>query len=63
MSGEDDRFLLLNDLPVEDRAADLLGTAEVAGKLAGLIHGSRSNTPFVLAMCVARLRSLAMAPC
>ena len=47
---DDDRFLLLNDLPVEDRAADLLGTADVAGKLADLIHGSRSNTPFVLAI-------------
>jgi putative protein kinase ArgK-like GTPase of G3E family len=50
MSGEDDRFLLLNDLPVEDATADLLGTAEVAGRLADLIHGSRSNTPFVLAI-------------
>jgi CheY-like chemotaxis protein len=50
MSGQDDRFLLLNDLPVEDRAADLLGTAEVAGKLADLVHGSRGNTPFVLAI-------------
>ncbi|MFD0745613.1 P-loop NTPase fold protein [Phytohabitans flavus] len=51
MSGVgDDRFLLLNDLPVEDEDSDLLGTSQVATDLADLIHGSRGNTPFVLAV-------------
>jgi CheY-like chemotaxis protein len=45
-----DRFLLLNDLPVESQELDLLGTARVAVDLAELVHGSRENTPFVLAV-------------
>jgi CheY-like chemotaxis protein len=45
-----DRFLLLNDLPVESQEADLLGTAQIAVDLAELVHGSRDNTPFVLAI-------------
>jgi predicted KAP-like P-loop ATPase len=48
--GVPDRFLLLNDLPVESQEADLLGTAQIAVDLAELVHGSRDNTPFVLAI-------------
>lgn len=45
-----DRFLLLNDLPVESQELDLLGTVQIAVELAELVHGSRDNTPFVLAI-------------
>ncbi|GGO27715.1 P-loop NTPase fold protein [Micromonospora parathelypteridis] len=44
------RFLLLDDLPVSDGTDDLLGTGTVASSLADLIYGSRSHTPFALAI-------------
>ncbi|MGI5152596.1 P-loop NTPase fold protein [Plantactinospora sp. CA-294935] len=47
---DEGEFVLLNDLPVEDELADLLGTSMVAGELANLIYGSRASTPFVLAV-------------
>ncbi|MFI5913108.1 P-loop NTPase fold protein [Dactylosporangium sp. NPDC051541] len=46
----DGGFHLLNDLPIDDRFPDLLGTSQVASRLADLVHDSRGNTPFVLAI-------------
>lgn len=39
------RFALLNDEPVTDSAADLLGTGRAARQLAGLLVASRDSTP------------------
>ncbi|KXK59320.1 hypothetical protein AWW66_24935 [Micromonospora rosaria] len=50
MSVVDERFTLLNDMPPEGPDADLLGTGPVAAGLADLVHSSRGNTPFVLAV-------------
>lgn len=44
------RFALLNDEPVTDSAADLLGTGRAARQLAGLLVASRASTPFTLAV-------------
>ncbi|MCL6297633.1 P-loop NTPase fold protein [Streptomyces kronopolitis] len=44
------RFALLNDEPVTDPAADLLGTGRAARQLAGLLVASRDSTPFTLAV-------------
>ncbi|MFI1307542.1 P-loop NTPase fold protein [Streptomyces sioyaensis] len=44
------RFALLNDEPVTDSAADLLGTGRAARQLAGLLVASRDSTPFTLAV-------------
>lgn len=44
------RFALLNDEPVTDAAADLLGTGRAARQLAGLLVASRDSTPFTLAV-------------
>ncbi|NNN32483.1 response regulator [Streptomyces sp. S3(2020)] len=43
-------FALLNDEPVTDPAADLLGTGRAAGQLARMLHDSRGSTPFTLAV-------------
>ncbi|WP_030901734.1 P-loop NTPase fold protein [Streptomyces sp. NRRL S-474] len=43
-------FALLNDEPVTALEADLLGTARAARELAGLLHTSRTATPFTLAV-------------
>ncbi|MFI7012977.1 P-loop NTPase fold protein [Streptomyces sp. NPDC050164] len=43
-------FALLNDEPVTDLEADLLGTARAAREPAGLLHASRTATPFTLAV-------------
>lgn len=47
---DDDRFLLLNDLPVVGLDGDLMQTSATAETLAELIRRSRPNTPFVLAI-------------
>ncbi|MEV6564131.1 P-loop NTPase fold protein [Streptomyces kronopolitis] len=44
------RFALLNDEPVTDPAADLLGAGRAARQLAGLLVASRESTPFTLAV-------------
>lgn len=43
-------FSLLNDEPVTGPEADLLGTGRAAGELAKLLHDSRRQTPFTLAV-------------
>lgn len=43
-------FSLLNDEPVTDAEADLLGTGRAARELARLLHDSRTATPFTLAV-------------
>ena len=50
MEDDGDRFLLLNDLPVDTAESDLLNTSAVAADLGRLIVGSRDNTPFVVAV-------------
>jgi predicted alpha/beta-fold hydrolase len=50
VEGGDDRFQLLNDLPVDAPELDLLHTSAVAADLGRLIVGSRDNTPFVVAI-------------
>lgn len=50
VEGGDDRFQLLNDLPVDAPEHDLLHTSAVAADLGRLIVGSRDNTPFVVAI-------------
>lgn len=44
------RLALLNDEPVDSAGADLLGTGRAARQLAGLLVGSRTSTPFTLAV-------------
>ncbi|MEU4844970.1 P-loop NTPase fold protein [Streptomyces gilvosporeus] len=43
-------FALLNDEPVAEPGADLLGTGRAARQLAGLLVASRDSTPFTLAV-------------
>ncbi|MEU8914750.1 P-loop NTPase fold protein [Streptomyces nigrescens] len=43
-------FALLNDEPVVESGADLLGAGRAARSLAGLLVGSRDSTPFTLAV-------------
>ncbi|MEU9500472.1 P-loop NTPase fold protein [Streptomyces sp. NPDC048196] len=43
-------FALLNDEPVAESAADLLGAGRAARQLAGLLVASRGSTPFTLAV-------------
>ncbi|MDT0612947.1 P-loop NTPase fold protein [Streptomyces lancefieldiae] len=43
-------FSLLNDEPVADAEADLLGAGRAARELARLLHDSRTATPFTLAV-------------
>ncbi|MEU8684199.1 P-loop NTPase fold protein [Streptomyces sp. NPDC048611] len=43
-------FALLNDEPVAEPGADLLGAGRAAGRLAGLLVASRGATPFTLAV-------------
>ncbi|MEU5141785.1 P-loop NTPase fold protein [Streptomyces sp. NPDC021139] len=43
-------FSLLNDEPVTEPGADLLGTGRAAHELARLLHDSRAATPFTLAV-------------
>ncbi|MFJ9406123.1 P-loop NTPase fold protein [Streptomyces sp. NPDC101393] len=43
-------FSLLNDEPVADPAADLLGAGRAARQLAGLLAASHDSTPFTLAV-------------
>ncbi|WP_079146064.1 P-loop NTPase fold protein [Streptomyces lydicus] len=43
-------FALLNDEPVAERGADLLGAGAAARQLAGLLVASRDSTPFTLAV-------------
>ncbi|MFG2223839.1 P-loop NTPase fold protein [Streptomyces sp. NPDC048644] len=43
-------FSLLNDEPVAEAAADLLGSGSAARRLAGLLVSSRPSTPFTLAI-------------
>ncbi len=49
-SPDGDAFLLLNDLPVDGRTTDFLGTCDAAARLAELVSYSRGQTPFVLAI-------------
>ncbi|MET8678021.1 P-loop NTPase fold protein [Streptomyces sp. NPDC004647] len=42
------QFSLLNDEPVTDAAADLLGAGRAAEQLAGLLVASRHSTPFTM---------------
>jgi CheY-like chemotaxis protein len=44
------QFVLLNDQPVDELGADLLGTAEVASDLATLVVSSRRSSPLVVAV-------------
>ncbi|MDX3456915.1 P-loop NTPase fold protein [Streptomyces sp. ME02-8801-2C] len=44
------KFSLLNDEPVTQPEADLLGTGRAARELARLLHDSRTSTPFTLAV-------------
>lgn len=43
-------FALLNDEPVAEPGADLLGAGRAARRLAGLLVASRASTPFTLAV-------------
>ncbi|MFI9050921.1 P-loop NTPase fold protein [Streptomyces sp. NPDC053427] len=43
-------FALLNDEPVAEPGADLLGAGRAAAQLAGLLVASRQSTPFTLAV-------------
>ena len=43
-------FSLLNDEPVTEPDADLLGAGRAARELARLLHDSRTSTPFTLAV-------------
>ncbi|WP_244418939.1 P-loop NTPase fold protein [Streptomyces hygroscopicus] len=43
-------FVLLNDEPVAESGADLLGVGRAARQLAGLLVASRASTPFTLAV-------------
>lgn len=43
-------FALLNDEPVAESGADLLGAGRAARQLAGLLVASRTSTPFTLAV-------------
>lgn len=43
-------FALLNDEPVVESGADLLGAGRAARRLAGLLVASRDSTPFTLAV-------------
>ncbi|MFE0191981.1 P-loop NTPase fold protein [Streptomyces sp. NPDC058989] len=43
-------FALLNDEPVAESGADLLGAGRAARQLAGLLVASRASTPFTLAV-------------
>ncbi|QIK06845.1 KAP family NTPase [Streptomyces sp. Je 1-4] len=43
-------FALLNDEPVAESGADLLGAGRAARRLAGLLVASRDSTPFTLAV-------------